>query len=351
MRSFAPDDKWSEHVACQCMVTGGGCSCAGFVRSADGKLDTYNWVSPLWDVEEPAVPPLVEVKFKGTRKGLYRNLPQLPLKEGMMVVVRGAMDGWDMGLVTLTGVAAERQRQVKKVKPTDIGEVLRLPTQRDQSIYRKAKAREPEMFFKAREVIRRMELPMKLSSVEMQADNSKGTFYFTADNRVDFRALVRELARMFHIKVEMRQIGVRQEAGLIGAVGDCGRELCCSTWLTSFRSITAKMARHQELVVNIEKLTGMCGRLKCCLDYELSQYLEEVQKFPPENTLIETERGTLQIVKFDILGHRVWLNYKDPSKRGSPLIIPLATVHKMIEINKSGKVVREVDDFSFTAVS
>ncbi len=333
-----------------CRQKGGGCGCAGFVRSEDGKLDAYNWIDPLWYVDAPPIPSLVEVKFKGTRKGIYRNLRQLPLRSGEMVVVEGSPSGWDMGMITLTGPAAERQRRRKNIKRDAIGEILRLPTGTDTASYRRARERERAMFFEAREIIRRMEVPMKLSSVEMQSDNSKGTFYFTADSRVDFRQLVRELARRFHIKVEMRQIGIRQEAGLIGAIGDCGRELCCATWLTSFRSITAKMARHQELVLNIEKLTGMCGRLKCCLDYELEQYLDAMKKFPPENTRIETERGTLQIIKFDLLGERVWLNYAERKKRGTPLIIPLKTVNKMIETNKKGRRVREVDGYSFSLV-
>ncbi len=313
-------------------------------------LRTYNWIDPLWYEDFPPIPPLVEVAFKGTRKGFYRNLPQLPLRSGAPVVVSGTPSGWDMGTVTLTGPAAARQRRLKKVKGDAMGEVLRLPTAADRETHRKAKERERPMFFEARALIRKMGLSMKLSSVEVQGDNTKGTFYFTSEQRVDFRQLVRELARRFHIKVEMRQIGIRQEAGLIGAVGDCGRELCCSTWLRSFRSITAKMARHQELVLNVEKLTGMCGRLKCCLDYELGQYLDAVKAFPPENTRIDTERGTLQIVKFDILGRRVWLNYTERKKRGSPLIVPLATVKKMIQINQKGQRVREVDGYSFSMV-
>ncbi|MBT8298029.1 MAG: hypothetical protein HKP42_10585 [Maribacter sp.] len=276
------------------------------------KLTVFDWLSnmSLPSGEKPF--DIVEVRFKNSRKGFFRNTENLALSIGDIVATQ-AQSGHDIGMITLTGELVKVQMKKKKVDPKadDILKLYRKASQKDIDIWQKSRNREEEIKKRSREIAIILKLQMKISDVEFQGDGSKATFYYTAEERVDFRQLIKDMAKAFGIRIEMRQIGYRQEAQRLGGIGSCGRELCCSTWLTDFRSVSTSAARYQQLSLNPQKLAGQCGKLKCCLNYELDLYLEALKDFPPQDTKLFTEKGMAFCQKSDIFKSKLWFSYKD----------------------------------------
>ena len=299
------------------------------------KFNTFDWLSDIpLSVDQRF--DICEISFKnGNHKGFYRNTSKLDLTRGDMVVVN-APNGYDIGEVSLSGELVRLQMKKKGVKPDskDVGTILRIATDNDLKVLEEARSMEKETMLKARVIARNLNLDMKVGDVEYQGDKRKATFYYIADGRVDFRELIKLYAREFRVKVEMRQIGARQEAGLIGGVGSCGRELCCSTWLADFKSVTTSAARYQNLSINQTKLSGQCGRLKCCLNYELDTYMDALQQFPKKADRLETKRGEACLQKTDIFKGLMWYTYSD-DQNYIPLTVEMVKVVQ--ELNRKGK--------------
>jgi cell fate regulator YaaT (PSP1 superfamily) len=307
----------------------GGCSTGGCNR-----LNVFDWLAniPLSDSLAPF--DIIEVSFNnGSRKDFFRNVTKQFLDKGEMVTVEG-VSGFDVGQVTLTGELVKLQMKKRRIEDTpEVKKVLRRSTNEDLSRMGDNKAREKEALIKARAMARSIGLEMKLAEVEIQADGRKATFFYTADDRVDFRELIKLYAGEFRVKVEMRQIGARQEAGKVGGIGSCGRELCCSTWLTDFKSVNTTAARYQNLSINQAKLSGQCGRLKCCLNYELDTYLDALKEFPEDADSIETTNGVASLQKRDIFKNLMWYSYGDSNKQ-YPLTI--TRVKEIRQLNRQG---------------
>ncbi len=276
------------------------------------KLTVFDWLSnmALPNGEKPFE--FVEIRFKNSRKGFFKNTENLSLSIGDIVATQ-AQSGHDIGMVTLTGelVRVQMKRKKEDYKSEDYAKVYRKASQKDIDIWQKCRDREEEIKKRAREIAIILKLQMKISDVEFQGDGSKATFYYTAEERVDFRQLIKDMAKAFGIRIEMRQIGYRQEAQRLGGIGSCGRELCCSTWLTDFRSVSTSAARYQQLSLNPQKLAGQCGKLKCCLNYELDAYLDALKDFPSQDTKLFTEKGLAFCQKTDIFKEMLWFSYKD----------------------------------------
>lgn len=297
-------------------------------------MHVYDWLSDI------AIAPLdafniYEVSFKnGARKGFFINTDNVDIYTGDRVVVEASI-GYDIGKVSLSGELVKVQMKKRKVKESDeFMKILRVANERELELIDEARSKEKETMLKARIMARSLGLDMKLGDVEFQADCKKATFYYTANHRVDFRELIKELAKEFKVKIEMRQIGARQEAGRVGGIGSCGRELCCSTWLTSFKSVNTSAARYQNLSINQTKLSGQCGRLKCCLNYELDSYLDALKDFPDKADFLETEAGNAKLIKTDVL--KGLMIYVYP-KSGTFYPIPIDKVKEILEMNKTGK--------------
>jgi len=308
----------------------GGCSSGGCNR-----LNVHDWLAnlPIDDMESSCR--IVEVSFnQGSRKDFYRNNTLNIFSKGDIIAVEG-VSGFDVGTVNLTGELVRLQLKKKRVdeNSSDIKKILRLATDNDIIKWKETKAREREVLIRSRAIARQLNLDLKMSEVEIQADARKATFFYIADERVDFRELIRIYATEFKVKVEMKQIGARQEAGKVGGIGSCGRELCCSTWLTDFKSVNTNAARYQNLSINQTKLSGQCGRLKCCLNYELDTYLDALQHFPEDADVIEVAKGRAFLVKKDIFRNLMWYTMADTTKH-YPLTIE--TVKKIQEQNKKG---------------
>ena len=287
----------------------------------------------------------VELRFKANRKGFYRVSDGLALQVGDVVVV-SADPGEDVGVVSLRGELVRAQMRAKKVRDDhEIKKVLRKATQEDIDRWQQARMREDATVTDARAIIRNLNLNMKLSDVEFQGDGRKATFYYTAEDRVDFRILVRELAGAFGIRVEMRQIGARQEAARVGGIGVCGRELCCSSWLTDFRSVSTQAARYQQLSLNPQKLAGQCGKLKCCLNFELDQYVEGVKDFPSPNTKLKVASGRVVVFKMDIFKRLVYLLPLDEQGSG-PVAVTVEDMKELMAMNARGEVPASLSDFA-----
>ena len=276
------------------------------------KLTVFDWLSDMELPSQAGTFDVIEVRFKNGRKEYLRNPQQLRLYMGDVVAVEGS-PGHDVGAVSLTGELVRLQLKKRKIDPekAELKKIFRKANPRDISLWKEAQEREEPALIRGREIIQEMGLPMKLSDVEYQADKAKATFYFTAEGRVDFRALIKRLATEFHIRVEMRQIGSRQEAGRIGGIGSCGRELCCSTWLTDFRSVSTSAARYQQLSLNPQKLAGQCGKLKCCLNFELDTYLDALKQFPKTQSPLYTQKGKAHFQKMDIFKEIMWYAYEE----------------------------------------
>lgn len=314
-----------------------GCSGCSMKTDSDRPqmLGTYDWLKDLPDTTH--LSDIVEVRFKGTRKEFYKNEDGVPLKIGDLVVV-STTPGHDVGTVSLVGRLAEKQfeRKIRKPERYQWSKVYRKATTADKEKSEVAKKREYAVMVRSRQLANELGLEMKIGDVEFRGDNSKAIFYYIAEGRVDFRELIRLYAREFHIKVEMKQIGARQEAGRIGGIGSCGRELCCSTWRTDFDSVTSDAAHQQGLSPNAEKMAGKCGKLKCCLMYELDTYLEAQEDFPNELLTLETEKGLARHFKTEILNKKIWYMLEE-SYGSKPIVLNLEDVKKIIQLNKRGK--------------
>lgn len=328
-----------------------GCKNNGTCGS-DGcnKLNSYDWFANIQFSEEPRIPEVVEVKFKGTRKGFYKNFNNFDLEIGDFVVVDSHTGGYDIGYVSLRSDLVYHQMRKYGVEADNpqMLNIRRRTGEEELEKFREARSSEDENLTKAKKIAKELGLEMKLSDMEFQGDLTKATFYYTAEGRVDFRELIKKLASAFHVKIEMKQIGLRQEAGRLGGIGSCGRELCCSTWLTDFNSVPTVAARYQNLFINPTKLAGQCGRLKCCLNYELDTYLEALEAFPEESTIIDTNGGKAGIFKTDILKGLIWLTYKeakDATKSGLFVPFDVNKVNSFIQKNKKGEKIDALEDF------
>jgi cell fate regulator YaaT (PSP1 superfamily) len=279
-------------------------------------FNVFDWLSNMQLPAGESPFEWVEVRFKNGRKDFYKNTENLSLHVGEAVTVSTPNGGHDVGTVSITGELVRIQMR-KAQAPTNPDEpfvIYRKSSQRDLDRWKEARSREDDLMQKARSMAEFQKLEMKISDVECQGDGGRATFFYTADSRVDFRSLIREMSRAFGLRVEMRQIGARQEAGRLGGIGSCGRELCCSTWLKDFRSVSTSAARYQQLSLNPTKLAGNCGKLKCCLNYELDQYAEALKAFP-KSQKVRTKKGRADVQKMDILTGMVWLAYRDEPGR------------------------------------
>lgn len=320
----------------------GGCSTGGCNR-----MNTHDWLKNLPIADMDSACKVIEVSFsQGTRKDFFRNISLQPFEKGDLIAVEG-VSGFDVGEVSLTGEIVRLQMKKRNVKEDnpDMKKVLRRATDRDIDIRDQNKAREPEAVIRSRAIARQLKLDMKISQVEMQADGRKATFFYIADGRVDFRELIKIYASEFRVKVEMRQIGARQEAGKVGGIGSCGRELCCSTWLTDFKSVNTAAARYQNLSINQTKLSGQCGRLKCCLNYELDTYLDALQHFPENCDVIQVAKGNAFLIKKDIFKNLMWYTLPDSNKQ-YPLTIE--RVRKIKTLNQQGISPEELEPVDVT---
>ena len=322
----------------------GGCSSGGC-----NKLNTFDWLAKM-DISDSELYDIVEVSFKnGSRKSFYQNPPYVRAVIGDTVVVEPA-SGYDVGRISLTGELVRLQMKKKKVSETTIfPKLIRIANDRDLEKLEDARALERDTMIRARAIARSLKLDMKLGDVEYQGDRRKATFYYTADGRVDFRELIRHYAKEFRVKIEMRQIGARQESSRIGGLGSCGRELCCSTWLTNFKSVTTGAARYQNLAINQSKLSGQCGRLKCCLNYELDTYMDALQDFPVKHERLYTEAGMAVLIKTDIFKRQMIYTYDNPGKRGNFYTLSVDRVKQIMAINADGDKPMELIDSSILA--
>lgn len=313
-------------------------------------LEVFDWLADIAVPEGYSPCNIVEVRFKGIRKGFFKNDSRMQLQVGDVVAVDAA-PGFDVGVVSAEGELVRLQMKKKKVEENDrdLKKVLRKASQEDVEKWRTARSLEDSTMFRARKIAESLNLRMKISDVEYQGDMSKATFFYTADDRVDFRQLIRDLADSFKVRIEMRQIGARQEASRVGGIGSCGRELCCITWLTDFRSVSTTAARYQQLSINPQKLAGQCGKLKCCLNYELDSYLEALKDFPDFNTRLKTKKATAFCVKSDIFEKKMWFIYQG-EEGGTPVCLKVEQVNELLEQNKKGIFPQDLKQFEEVVV-
>ncbi|WP_298517152.1 regulatory iron-sulfur-containing complex subunit RicT [uncultured Kordia sp.] len=313
------------------------------------KLTVFNWLSNMSLPSNQAPFDCIEVRFKNSRKHFYRNTENLTLSIGDIVATE-ASPGHDVGIVTLTGELVRVQMRKKKVslESEEIKKVYRKASQKDIDVWSRARDREEAIKKRSRELAIALGLQMKISDVEFQGDGSKATFYYTAEDRVDFRQLIKDMAKAFSIRIEMRQIGFRQEAARLGGIGSCGRELCCSTWLTDFRSVNTAAARYQQLSLNPQKLAGQCGKLKCCLNFELDAYLEALQQFPKSDVKLYTEKGTAVCQKTDIFKGHIWYAYEGEWMNWHKLTTEQA--NEIIELNTKKEKVISLEEYAIELI-
>lgn len=329
-------------MGCKACASGGGCGTISGVAGCKSngtcgtggcnKMNVFDWLGNM-DIPSIERYDVMEVRFKNGKKDFFRNVDHLDLVTGDPVVVE-VQNGHHLGFVSLQGELVRIQMMKKKILDNEeILAVARLATERDLDKFEQTQARNLPTMYRTREIIHDMGLKMKLSDVEFQADNSKATFYYSADERVDFRELIKVLASEFKIRVEMKQISLRQEAGRLGGIGSCGRELCCSTWLSDFKSVSTSAARYQNLSLNPSKLSGQCGRLKCCLNYELETYMGALEHIPSLNEPLKTQKGLAHLQKTDIFKRIMWFGFQ-----GETVWHPLTVeqVHNIIELNQNG---------------
>lgn len=308
------------------------------------KLNAYNWLEDITISQEQEKFDCVEIRFKNSRKEFFRINTEYEVNEGDIVAVESS-PGHDIGIVSLTGYAARLQMKKKGIDPkSELKKVYRKARPSDVEKWIRSVDREETSMYKSRNAASDLELEMKISDVEYQGDGTKAIFYYTAEDRVDFRQLIKVLAELFHVRIEMRQIGVRQEASKLGGIGSCGRELCCSTWLTNFRSVTTQTARTQQLALNPQKLAGQCSKLKCCINYEYDVYMEALSEFPDTRIILKTKKGDGIYQKSDVFKMIMWYAYgeADPNL----LAIPVDKVKKIIKLNDSGKKPEKLEDFA-----
>lgn len=327
-------------MACNSCGTGSdgkpkGCKSNGTCTSDScNKLTVFDWLANISLPNGQKPFDCIEVRFKNGRKNYYRNTESLTLSIGDIVATE-ASPGHDIGMVTLTGELVKVQMKKKKISDDDIKKIYRKASQKDIDIWTASRDKEEKIKVRARQLAIDLKLQMKISDIEFQGDGSKATFYYTAEERVDFRQLIKEYAKEFSIRIEMRQVGFRQEASRLGGIGSCGRELCCSTWLTDFRSVSTSAARYQQLSLNPQKLAGQCGKLKCCLNYELDSYLDALKSFPDKNVKLKTEKGLAICQKTDIFKGLLWYAYEGEMMNWHK--ITLEDVNEILALNKEGK--------------
>lgn len=325
-RVFNPKDRIFQHSCC--------------------KLDEHNWLKGYENPIKTDALQICEVRFKNGRKDFFSYTPDLELKEGEIIAVE-ATAGHDIGIVTLVGEIVDLQMKRKKVLvgATELKKVYRHAKLSDIEKWVGAIELEDHTLFRSREIALDLRLEMKMNDVEYQGDRTKAIFYYTADDRVDFRELIKRLAEEFHIRIEMRQIGMRQEAAKLGGIGSCGRELCCSSWMADFQSVTTGVARIQQLSPNPQKLAGQCGKLKCCLNYEYEAYVDALKAFPDERTVLRTKKGDAIFQKSDIFKGLMWYAYTND--RSNLMAIPIDKVKDIAADNRSGKMPEKLEDFAF----
>jgi cell fate regulator YaaT (PSP1 superfamily) len=320
-----------------------GCQSSGCSTGGCNRLNTYDWLSDIKAAVANNETPYIEVSFKnGSRKEFYKCASNIHVDKHDWVVVEGDMGGYDIGMVSITGEMVRLQMKRKRIAENrEWLKVLRQATSADLQKMQEARALEHDTMIRARAIARQLNLEMKIGDVEYRADGKKATFYYIADDRVDFRELIKVYAKEFRVKIEMCHIGARQEAARIGGIGSCGRELCCSTWLTEYKSVNTQAARYQNLSINQVKLSGQCGRLKCCLNYELDTYLDALKGIPQHITKIATAQGELYLQKIDIFKRILWFSYKDSST-----FHPLTPerVMEIEELNKKGVMPEELGE-------
>ena len=322
----------------------GGCRMnkKGTQHNSDKKLSTFDWLCDLQETHDDCS--FVEVQFKNTRKGYYLNSNQLKLEKGDMVAVE-ATPGHDIGEVTLTGRLVELQMRKNGINSNkaEIRRVYRKTRPADLEKYEEAKAKEHTTMIKARYLASDLHLNMKIGDVEYQGDGNKAIFYYIADERVDFRQLIKVLAEEFGIRIEMRQIGARQEAGRIGGIGPCGRELCCSTWMGNFVSVATNAARYQDLSTNPQKLAGQCAKLKCCINYELDTYIDVQKDFPSKELPLETKTGTFFHFKTDVFKRQMTYS-SAPGMAANLVVLSVDRVKEILALNRKGEKVSALEE-------
>jgi len=327
-------------MACQSCSTSDGSAPRGCKNNGTCGTDSCNKLTAF---------DCLEVRFKNGRKDFFRNTEKLTLSIGDIVATE-ASPGHDVGIVTLTGELVKIQMKKKGVNhiSTDIPKIYRKASQKDIDVWSEARDKEAAMQVKARELAIVHKLEMKISDVEFQGDGSKVTFYYTANDRVDFRLLIKDYSRVFNTRIEMKQVGLRQEASRLGGIGSCGRELCCSTWLTDFRSVNTSAARYQQLSLNPQKLAGQCGKLKCCLNYELDTYMDALKGFPDFETKLKTEKGDAVCQKQDIFKGLMWYAYTENVANWH--VLSIEQVKEIIAENKQNKKVSSLEDYAIETV-
>ena len=322
----------------------GSCGASGC-----NKLSVFDWLS---DMDMPAnhTPfDWFEVRFKNGRKDFYKNVNNLSLQMGDVVAVEGS-PGHDIGIISLSGELVKLQMKKRKFdhESQDIKKLYRKANQRDIDTWQAARKKEQNTMMRTRQMALDLDLVMKISDVEYQGDGTKATFFYTAEDRVDFRELIKKMAGEFRIRIEMRQIGTRQEAARVGGIGSCGRELCCTTWLTDFRSVNTAAARYQQLSLNPQKLAGQCGKLKCCLNYELDSYVEALKDFPDTSIELKTKKGPASFQKMDIFKRKLWYSYKQESLEW--VAMDVDDVKTLIEQNANDEIPEALEDYSLIEV-
>ncbi len=314
-------------------------------------LTVYDWLGNMELPSHQTPFDIYEVRFKNGRKAFFKNVNDLSLCTGEAIAVESS-PGHDIGSISLSGELVKKQLQKHAIAPNSdlIKKIYRKANQRDIDIWKKARENEANTQREARLIIAKLGLKMKLSDVEYQGDGRKATFYYTADSRVDFRQLIRDLAATFNLRIEMKQVDLRHEASRLGGIGSCGRELCCSTWLTDFRRVNTQAARYQQLSLSPQKLQGQCGRLKCCLNFELDSYLDALKEFPDTKKVLKTKNGVARFIKMDIFKKQLWYTYND-TEDYKWYQLSVVQVHDIINLNKEGKEAESLGDIEIVETS
>lgn len=319
---------------------------SNILRHSQCKLDSYNWLKDYHDIPYEGELMVAEVRFKNDRKDFYSYPAELELIEGELVAVETAI-GHDIGIVSMVGALVDKQRKRKgsECPANELKKIYRRARIADVEKFLESTRQEERTLYRSREIALNLNLDMKLNDIEYQGDRTKAIFYYTADGRVDFRELIKKLAEEFHIRVEMRQIGFRQESAKLGGIGSCGRELCCSSWITNFQSVTTNVARVQQLSPNPQKLAGQCGKLKCCLNYEYDTYIDALKSFPDNHINLKTKKGEAFYQKSDIFKGLMWYSYV--FDKGNMMAIPAEQVKEIIAMNNKGKFPEQLEDYAF----
>lgn len=332
-----------------CGSKSGSCSSGGC-----NKLEVFDWLANMQTPTNQKPFDIVEVRFKNGRKGFFRNTKNLTLQVGDAIVVEGS-PGHDVGVVSIVGelVRVQINKKVSNFKSHEARKIYRIATSEDLEKWKEARDAEQETMHKARVMAIKHKLEMKISDVEYQGDLTKAVFFYTAESRVDFRLLIKDMADTFKIRIEMRQIGARQESARLGGIGSCGRELCCSTWLTDFRSVSTSSARYQQLSLNPQKLAGQCGKLKCCLNFELDSYLDAIKSFPSTELRLKTEHGHGVHIKTDVFKRTLWYAFNSTKTSAPGGLVPLSPerVKEIIAMNKEGKFPADLKEYKAEVVA